>query len=373
MSTPVPRTQTSSPLANSATLEQQSRRLYEAGAVEQALELLRQAIAAYQGQGEDLRRAIALSNLALLYQGMGAWLEANEAIQTSLDLLSVPTDAQALSAQAQALDIQGRLQLAQGQTERALASWRQAAQHYQRLDDTERLVRNQIDQSRALQRLGLYRRAAALLRELHQILQAQPDSLVKVAGLRSLGDALRVTGEDLEDSRQRLQASLEAAQRLQRSQGASPAVTEALALAELSLGNTAQAQAAAQLNLGDADRAQAFTRASLTHYQLAESGSLSTQIQARLNRLKVLASAQRWGQRQRRSPLSCSRRLNDGLSSSTMDGAGPMRWASRASSMSRLNSGHWRRTLLSRRCGPSKTPPPPLTLPICGSGSWGAF
>ena len=112
---------------------------------------------------------------------MGAWLEANEAIQTSLDLLSVPTDAQALSAQAQALDIQGRLQLAQGQTERALASWRQAAQHYQRLNDTERLVRNQIDQSRALQRLGLYRRAAALLRELHQTLQAQPDSLVKVA------------------------------------------------------------------------------------------------------------------------------------------------------------------------------------------------
>ena len=294
LSTPVPRPQTSSPLVNVATLEQQSRRLYEAGAVEQALELLQQAIAAYQGQGEDLRRAIALSNLALLYQGMGAWLEANEAIQTSLDLLSVPTDAQALSAQAQALDIQGRLQLAQGQTERALASWRQAAQHYQRLNDTERLVRNQIDQSRALQRLGLYRRAAALLRELHQTLQAQPDSLVKVAGLRSLGDALRVTGEDLEDSRQRLQASLEAAQRLQRSQGASPAVTEALALAELSLGNTAQAQAAAQLNLGDADRAQAFTRASLTHYQLAESGSLSTQIQARLNRLKVLASAQHW-------------------------------------------------------------------------------
>ena len=39
LSTPVPRTQTSSPLANSATLEQQGRRLYETGAVEQALEL----------------------------------------------------------------------------------------------------------------------------------------------------------------------------------------------------------------------------------------------------------------------------------------------------------------------------------------------
>ena len=59
MSTPVPRPQTSSPLANSATLEQQSRRLYEAGAVEQALELLQQAIAAYQSQGKDLRREIA--------------------------------------------------------------------------------------------------------------------------------------------------------------------------------------------------------------------------------------------------------------------------------------------------------------------------
>ena len=59
MSTPVPRPQTSSPLVNVATLEQQSRRLYEAGAVEQALELLQQAIAAYQSQGKDLRREIA--------------------------------------------------------------------------------------------------------------------------------------------------------------------------------------------------------------------------------------------------------------------------------------------------------------------------
>ena len=61
LSTPVPRPQPSSQLSNGPSLEQQSRRLYEAGAVEQALELLQQAIAAYQGQGEDLRRAIALA------------------------------------------------------------------------------------------------------------------------------------------------------------------------------------------------------------------------------------------------------------------------------------------------------------------------
>ena len=127
-----------------------------------------------------------------------------------------------------------------------MVSWRQAAQHYRQLDDTERLVRNQIDQSRAFQRLGLYRRATTLLTELHQTLQSQPDSLVKVAGLRSLGDALRLTGNDLKQSRQRLQESLETAQRLENWQGVSPQVTEAIALAQLSLGNTARAQAGNQ-------------------------------------------------------------------------------------------------------------------------------
>ena len=72
------------------SLEQQSRTLYESGQVEQAIVLLQQAIATYQSQGDELRRAIGLSNLALLYQQLGAWADANTAIQTSLTLLAAP-------------------------------------------------------------------------------------------------------------------------------------------------------------------------------------------------------------------------------------------------------------------------------------------
>lgn len=276
------------PSSNPAETVERSRSLYEAGEYEQATALLRQAIQTYQTQGDDLRRAIALSNLALLYQQLGNWTAANSTIQISLDLLAAPADSQHLSAQAQALDIQGRLQLAQGQTEPALTSWQQAAERYQQLGDTDRLVRSQIDQSRALQRLGLYRRSIGLLSELNQILQTQPDSLVKAAGLRSLGDALRVTSDNLEQSRQRLQDSLEVAQRLQPS----AQVQEAIALAYLSLGNTSRAQAAAQLASGN--RAEAETTAALRFYQQAAAGSASTQIQARLNRLSLFVERQQW-------------------------------------------------------------------------------
>ena len=200
--------------AEPQTLKQQGKALYEAGRFTEAIAVLQQAIGAYEQQGDALRQAIALSNLAQTYHQLGNWTQANAAIDTSLTLLNQTADSgDRLQAEAQALDIQGRLQLAQGQAEQALATWQQAAQHYEQLDDRDRLLRNQIEQSRALQTLGFYQRAIALLTNLEQTLQAQPDSLTKVAELRSLGEALRVVG-NLGQSRRRLQDSLAIAQRL---------------------------------------------------------------------------------------------------------------------------------------------------------------
>jgi CHAT domain-containing protein/tetratricopeptide (TPR) repeat protein len=258
---------------------QQAKALYDAGRFTEAVAVLQQAIQAYQQQGNTLDQALALSNLALTYHQLGDWTEANQAIHNSLNLLDQATDsADRRLAQAQALDIQAQLQLAQGQAEAALTAWQQAAQHYKQLDDRDRLVRNQIKQSRALQTLGFYQRAITLLSELEQTLQSQPDSLTKAAELRSLGEALRVVG-NLEQSEQRLQESLAIAQRIAvnqaMNQGDTASVNEAVALTQLSLGNTA--------------RAQSDHTAALNWYEQASSANVTTTaLQANVNRFSLL-------------------------------------------------------------------------------------
>lgn len=255
-------------------LEQQGKALYDAGRFTEAIVVLQQAIQGYQQQGDRVRQAIALSNLALTYHQLGSWTEANQAISNSLNLLNQTADSRDRRfATAQAFDIQGRLQLAQGQIEQSLATWQQAAQHYEQLGEIDRLIRNQIDQSRALQALGFYQRAITLLGELDQTLRSQPDSLTKVAELRSLGEALRVVG-NLDQSEQRLQESLAIAQRLSIPPIAAE-VSEAIGLTQLSLGNTARAQ-------------QDYSTALNWYQQAASISSPTTQLQANLNRFSLL-------------------------------------------------------------------------------------
>ncbi|MBD1866443.1 CHAT domain-containing protein [Cyanobacteria bacterium FACHB-471] len=261
--------------AERQTLEQQAKTFYDAGRFTEAIAILQQAIQAYQQQGDTVRQAIALSNLALTYHQLGNWTQANQAIANSLNLLDQANDSAARRlAAAQALDIQGRLQFAQGQAEQALATWQQAAQDYEQLNDRDRLIRNQIEQSRALQTLGFYQRAIMLLTELEQTLQAQPNSLTKVSELRSLGEALRLVGS-LDQSQQRLQDSLAIAQQLSVNSSTAE-VAEAIALIQLSLGNTA--------------RSQQDHAAALNWYQQAATGtnSATVQLQANLNRFSLL-------------------------------------------------------------------------------------
>ena len=68
---------------------QHGKALYTAGRFIEAAEILQQAAQDYQQQGDALRQAIALSNLALAYQKSGLLLEATQAISTSLNLLGL--------------------------------------------------------------------------------------------------------------------------------------------------------------------------------------------------------------------------------------------------------------------------------------------
>ena len=237
------------------SLLQQGKALYAAGRLTEAAQILQQAAQAYQQQGDTLRRAMTLSNLALVYQKSGLLSEATQAINDSLKLLDNGLtddglEGDRLQVLAQTLEIQGSLQFEQGQPEPALTTWQKAEALYRQINDSRQsnnsreannshetndsgILRSQINQAQALQVMGFYRRALTLLTELSQTLQSQPDSVAKAVDLRSLGEALQFTG-DLTESRQVLQTSLALAERLQLPQEISATL--------LSLGNTASAQ-----------------------------------------------------------------------------------------------------------------------------------
>jgi CHAT domain-containing protein len=269
---PVHSTSNQHDLANSSSsLEQQAQQFYEAGQFDKATQLLKQAAADSAAKGDELGQARQLRNLALAYQKLGKLSLANEAIQDSLKSL------QALKKQgntketqrliAQALEVKGTLQLDVGQSEQALETWKQTANYYQEFYDLAGIIRSKINQSQALQRLGLYRQAIKTLTEVQNALQAQPDSLLKAKGFQSLGEALRVVG-DLKRSQEILQQSLAVAEQLQ--------LHDSIGAILISLGNTTYVQ-----NKSD-EAINFYQRAAQT------SPSPTVKLQAQLNQLRVL-------------------------------------------------------------------------------------
>lgn len=267
------------------------RSLYDSGRFADAVRVLQQAAAEYEAAGEILPQAIALSNLSLAHQQLGEWQAAETAIATALALLQAqpPTPAQQ-SVYAQALTVQGRCQFAQGQAEPAYDTWTQATRLYQQLEDTQGSVQSQINQAQALQAMGFYRRAIGTLTDLTTSLKAQPDSPTHVLALRSLGDALRSTGQ-LTESRQALQRSLSIAKRL----GVPTADIS------LSLANTLRAEVEERQRLqsstafgGVASPQPAAFAKVFRLYQQAQAGSLDTRLQAQLNALSLHVDLQQW-------------------------------------------------------------------------------
>jgi CHAT domain-containing protein len=272
---------------NSSQLVQEGLQRYQSGQFAAAMKVWQQAADAFASQGDRFNQAMVLSNLALAYHQLGQWTEANKAITTSLQLLQTEgaaSDSAAgrdrvlrLKILAQALNTQGKLQLAQGQTEKALTTWQKATETYQQVGDKIGVARSLINQAQALRVLGFYQRVKDTLQQANQILQDQPSSAIKAAGLLSFGDFLRLAG-DLKKSQEVLQQSLAISQQLQ----SSPAITTTL----LSLGNTAYAQ-------------QQFEDA-LKYYQQASDSSTSPTptLQAQLNQLRLLIETEKWAEAQ---------------------------------------------------------------------------
>jgi len=218
---------------------------------------------------------MVLSNLSLAYQQLGQWPQATTAINSSLKLLQTPQHGggskEQLKILALALNTQGSLQLALGQSQHALDTWEHAAATYKKAGALTGFIGSRLNQAQALQALGLYFQAKDTLEQVSQTLEKEPNDLLKVAGLRSLGNALRVVGE-LEKSEKVLQQSLAIAEQLRSPDDIGDAL--------LSLGNLA--------------RTQSKTQSALAFYQRAATASLSPSVkfQAQLNQLSLLVENQ---------------------------------------------------------------------------------
>jgi CHAT domain-containing protein len=264
---------------------QQGKELYQAGQFSEAVTVWQKAAAIFEAQGDVLNQALTLSFVASAFEQLGQWTEATKAITESLRLLAnnkqQTSDHQLILAEV--LNTQGNLQLTQGKESDALETWQQAEAAYQKASDEVGILGSQINQARALQALGLYKRAAGILEQVEQTLQKQPDSVLKVAGLRNLGNTLRLLG-DLDRTRIVLQQSLAIAERLrQESRSSSEESASDISGILVSLGNTVRAQ-------GETDTALKFYR------QAAEIAPLTTKIQAQVIQLNLLIGAQRWAE-----------------------------------------------------------------------------
>jgi CHAT domain-containing protein len=295
---------------NGKQLLQQGLKLYQTEQFSPAVEILQQAVQAFKSEGDDLNQAFTLNYLALAYQQQGDLSQASKAIAESLLLLSKNqrNSPEYLSVRGQAFNTQGQIQLAQGQSNKALTSWEEATAIYSRNKDNAGKIGSQMNQAQALQTLGLYRRALITLNQVNQQLQQQPDSLLKANGLLSLGNALRVVGVLDQNRESNSINSLVTGQAILRRLeekdsntmqfsrlGSLQALEQSLTVAEklnspemvgeiqLNLGNTAQA-----LRNTTEDK-EKYTTLALEYYQKAAATAVlpTTRLQAQLNQLRL--------------------------------------------------------------------------------------
>lgn len=283
-----------SPLSpNSPQLLQQGKALYDAERFSEALKLWQQAEIDYASKKDVLDRALTLSFISLAYQKLGDWEAAKKAIASSLSLLQTVKNASREKTQilAIAFNTQGRLQLSLGQAEDALISLQKATAAYTQVGDEVGIIGSNLNLAQTWQSLGFYRRSAKILIDLQQRLQNQPDSPIKVRGLLTVSNAIRISG-DLEKAREICQQSLAIAQRLQ--------ADREISIALLNLGNIelSLAKKEEELSISSSvspEEISAKKKAALEYYRQAArlSDSANTQMQARLNEFSLLLETDR--------------------------------------------------------------------------------
>ncbi|MEM7725829.1 MAG: CHAT domain-containing protein [Cyanobacteria bacterium P01_A01_bin.45] len=206
--------------------------------------------------------SLILSYLSLAYQELGDINQATKAINQALALLKKVSNK---FIQAQVLNNQGQLLLNQGKLENALETWKKAEKIYRELGDKTGEIGTQVNQSLALQGLGMYRRAHTILLSLVTSLEKQSDSQLQIVQLINLGNVFRLTG-DFTNAEKTLTSALHLGQKLH--------LDKYIQQALLNLGNLAFSQ-------------QKFSQA-LSYYQQATFIDNNVKLSAQVQQLEIL-------------------------------------------------------------------------------------
>ncbi|GAP98751.1 CHAT domain-containing protein [Leptolyngbya sp. NIES-2104] len=193
---------------------------------------------------------------------------------------------------AQTLDSQAQQFLERGDAESALKSWQQAEILYRKIDRRTEALGTQLNQAKTLQTLGAFRRAKLLLMEIQTSLMQQPNTALKVNGLLTLGNILRLVGEFKQS-----QAVLE----------------QSLAIST----EPADIQSA-QFHIGNTLLAQQQLEAALDRFQQAAKQSGHVQIPAQLRQIKLLLQLDRHSEAEKLLPAIRSNLESLPLKSSTI-------------------------------------------------------
>ncbi len=197
--------------------EKQGKDAYKIGRIDESIVAWMQALQSFRERGDKFAQVRVSSNLALAYQQLGKWNEAENAIKESFSILESSSDKNGQGDRArllaQTFNNQGILQLALGKSQQALDSWQHAEQAYKQVKDDLGVIRSQINQVNAWQSLGMYRRALQIFDRIGASLEQQPNTALKVAGMRTFGHILALVG-DLDRAESILNKSLISANQL---------------------------------------------------------------------------------------------------------------------------------------------------------------
>ena len=194
---------------------QRGKQLYDEGLLSEAISAWQEAVTAFDSTENRADRALAWNYISLAYQDLGQWQEAEVAIANSLNLLdgALELSPREMAILAQALNARGSMQLNMGNAKAALESWQRSETSYSQAGELTGVVGSKINQSRALQAMGMYRRARTSLEQIRGSLESQPNSALKVSLLQSLGTTLEVSG-DLEQAHEVLYRGLQIARQI---------------------------------------------------------------------------------------------------------------------------------------------------------------
>ena len=211
-----------------------AEQLYQQEQYPEAIANLETAIEQYQRQGDSVGNVLATRNLALIYQRLGQWTEAQASIDRAEETVATIEEPAQSQLLAQVLEVKGQVELSLGRSQDALETWQRATSIYDRQGNITGSTQGQIYQANALQALGLYSHSLKTLTEINDRLKDEPDSPIKAKALLNVGNVLDRVGKY-----QPAQVILESALTIAQDLNNIPTTADVL----LSLGNNARLQA----------------------------------------------------------------------------------------------------------------------------------